>query len=1110
MEELLGFLTDNQKMGFRLARLEVLNWGTFDRKIWNLLPQGQNSLLTGDIGSGKSTLVDAITTLLVPHNKITYNKAAGAEGKERNLKTYILGEYKNTKSTLGGSSPDYLRKENSYSVILGHFENEGLKKVMSLATVLWIGTQGAVDKFFVFSYTPLYIKDHFIGFDGSMIVLKKKLKQIDNILVTDTFREYSTRFRHEFGILTEKALDLFYQTVSMKSVGNLTDFVRSQMLEQTDVKDKITELKKFYEDLNRAYLAVKKAKDQLNELTPLVQRIEDWEGLEDQSDTIRSIQSLSNSFFASHEIVFKQESYNQNDYEKRILEDKLQELENDIKILRSKEREIILSISQNQVEIRINEIKNEILNLEYRKNHKESKCKEYKDYLKSLEINYSDTREDFYSIHASLSNRKVEVSAEMDKAEKEKSELSNKQHEIRKRGEILQKEIESLRNRKSLIPVQNLSIRAEVAKALNIDEMEIPFAGELVQIKQTEKDWVGAIERLLYSFGLSILVPENHYYRFSDYINRTHLRGKLIYFRTGQIKKSNSPERQSIVAKLELKRDSEFLEWLENHINQTYGNYICANSIEEFKRITRGITKEGLIKHNAERHEKDDRFNVLDSTRYILGWSNKEKLTALEKEMDLVIVNLKEFNREYQILTENQKRLRVLDNAISGLEKVSEYAEIDWKVDSVHIQNLKEEQEKLENSSDSLKELKEEEENIKLNIESLTSQKTQLDQSLGRFINILNKLEEEIQVLNKEVMIVKQEDKEIWYPKMRERLGDFLISPDNITSIQKNFKQGLDREKNQLDEKQKSLRDNIIRQMQNYKDKYREETVDVDCSIESRHEFKGFKKKIEEDDLPRHESRFKKELNENTIQNILTFKNDLDRYADDIESKISEINKSLKEIEYNSGTHIQIITEKSTDHDIRTFKEMLKSSLESYDEDEELFNEKKFERVKVIIDKFNSGERADIEWTNRVTDVKNWFQFLVDESYTLTGEHKERYADSGGKSGGQKEKLAYTILASALAYQFGLKFESREDRSFRFVVIDEAFGRGSDDSTRYGMELFKKMNLQLLIVTPLQKINVLEDYISTVHYVANPTGSNSSIIDMSIEDYKRKKKEMNP
>ncbi len=60
----------------------------------------------------------------------------------------------------------------------------------------------------------------------------------------------------------------------------------------------------------------------------------------------------------------------------------------------------------------------------------------------------------------------------------------------------------------------------------------------------------------------------------------------------------------------------------------------------------------------------------------------------------------------------------------------------------------------------------------------------------------------------------------------------------------------------------------------------------------------------------------------------------------------------------------------------------------------------------------------------------------------------EHYSDSGGKSGGQKEKLAYTVLAASLAYQFGLEWGAVRSRSFRFVVIDEAFGRGSDESAQ--------------------------------------------------------------
>lgn len=63
--------------GHRLARLELYNWGTFDQRVWNFRPDGRNSLLTGDIGSGKSTVVDAVTTLLLPAHRISYKQGGG-------------------------------------------------------------------------------------------------------------------------------------------------------------------------------------------------------------------------------------------------------------------------------------------------------------------------------------------------------------------------------------------------------------------------------------------------------------------------------------------------------------------------------------------------------------------------------------------------------------------------------------------------------------------------------------------------------------------------------------------------------------------------------------------------------------------------------------------------------------------------------------------------------------------------------------------------------------------------------------------------------------------------------------------------------------------------
>ena len=158
-----------------------------------------------------------------------------------------------------------------------------------------------------------------------------------------------------------------------------------------------------------------------------------------------------------------------------------------------------------------------------------------------------------------------------------------------------------------------------------------------------------------------------------------------------------------------------------------------------------------------------------------------------------------------------------------------------------------------------------------------------------------------------------------------------------------------------------------------------------------------------------------------------------------------------------------------------------------------------------IIERFRGREHftdVDEKWTRKVTDVRTWFTFSASERWAEDEREHEHYTDSGGKSGGQKEKLAYTVLAASLAYQFGLEWGESRSRSFRFVVIDEAFGRGSDESATYGLELFKKLNLQLLVVTPLQKIHVIEPYVANVGFVANSEGKNSKLRNLTIEAYR--------
>jgi uncharacterized protein YPO0396 len=298
----------------------------------------------------------------------------------------------------------------------------------------------------------------------------------------------------------------------------------------------------------------------------------------------------------------------------------------------------------------------------------------------------------------------------------------------------------------------------------------------------------------------------------------------------------------------------------------------------------------------------------------------------------------------------------------------------------------------------------------------------------------------------------------------------------------------------------------LIQYMNEVRRRWPETTTEMDASVEARSEFRAFYHRVATDDLPRFEDEFKRQLNVNTIRELAQFNSWLNRQSSEIHARVDRINEALGAIDYSHGRYIRLDTERTSNTDVRDFRTDLRAATDdTLSAGDDHYSEQRFIDVQRIIERFRGREGhadADRAWTRRVTDVRNWFTFSASERDRDTDEEWEHYRDSDGKSGGQKEKLAYTILAASLAYQFGLEWGAEKSRAFRFAVIDEAFGRGSDVSTRYALDLFARLGLQLLIVTPLQKVHVIEPYVRAIGFVDNPSGSYSQLLTLTIEEYR--------
>lgn len=340
-----------------------------------------------------------------------------------------------------------------------------------------------------------------------------------------------------------------------------------------------------------------------------------------------------------------------------------------------------------------------------------------------------------------------------------------------------------------------------------------------------------------------------------------------------------------------------------------------------------------------------------------------------------------------------------------------------------------------------------------------------------------------------------------------EVLGEQVLTIEGCDSRERESREWLQAKIDAEDKGLKRLAEKITQAMAAYRHAYPLDTREADASVASAAEYLLMLERLRTDDLPRFEKRFKELLNENTIREVAAFQSQLMMEQQSIRDRIDTINRSLRDIDYNPGRYMVLEPDQTPDAEVRDFRQDLRACTEGAltGSEDDAYSEAKFLQVQRIIERFRGRDgttELDRRWTMKVTDVRAWFTFSASERWREDDREHEHYTDSGGKSGGQKEKLAYTVLAASLAYQFGLEWGAMRSRSFRFVVIDEAFGRGSDESTRYGLELFERLALQLLIVTPLQKIHVIEPHVASVGFVHNEGGQRSMLRNLTIDQYR--------
>ena len=1086
--------------GFRLERLELWNWGTFHGEAEVLEPRGGWALLVGDNGSGKSTAVDALRTLLVPPRILNYNDASGdgrrSPGRDRTRRSYIRGAWASS-STIDSTSPStqYLRDSGALSAIAAVFTDARRQTSATLAQILW-EHEDQVRELYAVSHGCRSLGD-LIAAHGNTADIKRAARR-ENWEVEESFTAYAERMRSLLHIPGDKALEVFNRAIGMKEVSDIDAFVRQFMLPSADIFAFIRDtVQPHYRTLLDCWSAIDRAERQIVLLRPVAEHAERIGFSEARIDAWRQLQEMVQPYFATtHLLLLRTHAVElagalasseaaRRDAASRLLH-------------RRRERDDVnAAINATDVGPRLQAIERE---LKYAEDARKTAQQRRDRIAPAAQIlNVSSALNDASSFASSRLNWiDCERAENIIASEAEEARAARRHQQELALAERSEKraELESVEHNRVNIPRDFLAVRLRISEALGIAPDAMPFAGELIEVRNVYADWTGAIERLLRAFGLSLLVPEQLYRPAAGFINSTILGLRLTFHRVpahGVMPPNLSNDR--VPGRLEFRIEHPLHLWVASELVRRF-NHRCCASIAELEGTDRGLTREGLVR-DGTRHVKDDARPVDDASARILGWTTDRKIAALRKQ---ILEAEKRAASDAQAAAEAARTAaaaRERASAAHDLLGIADFAEIDphrWSEQLIH---LKSEQTLLERTSEELRTLRDQLRAIETAIESGEKELRQID---GDHAVCQNRIDTNRRLAQgrenqlKEFPAYKHDVAEAGFAEVAASLPPVTL--DNVEQLTHQTGQTLQGKISYEQGRVNVANDKMLIGMSEFLGQFPDFRQSLDVGRAYAESFAAALHRIEAEDLPRHRERFEHYLNENLVGDLLMLNRRLEEHQETIEERINEINTALRGIDYSEDTYVQLRLLNRSGHDVAEFKRSLRGCFEhgiSPAPEERL---QIFERVRLLLEYFQRNP----EETQRVTDVRTWYAAGVRELRRADDSEANFYAATTGKSGGQKAKLAFTILASALAAQYGLSTAQDDAPNFRFVVIDEAFSRTDEPNSVRAMELFQRLGFQLLIVGPFDaKAKLAVPFVQTIHLASNPVGDRSRLVTLTRE-----------
>lgn len=1085
---------------YRLERIQVYNWGTFSAGHDLAVPRG-GLLLTGHSGSGKSSLLDALATVLVAPKDVRYNVAAQdstASDRSRTVLSYVRGAYKRTADeTTGELRTAFLRTGATFSGIALTFARAEPADVVTLVRLFHVRA-GAVSSNEV-RHANLLINGaaeltELMPYARQGIDRRRLKRDLgESATISESYQAFATRFRRRLGLGNEVAQRLLHKTQSAKNLTSLDVLLRDFMLDEPRTFADADAAVEQFGELRDAHLSVVETRQQQEALLPLRDAEETISRAQEEQERASALLGSIGPFVAA----FKETAYRDRaeTAERRIasLEDEVDAAGRAERAAAEEEdlaRRECAGLGDGElalVEERLATASADLARIEHAAGRLAAD-------LAVLDGAAPSARSELAELQAAAASELEEIVSRTEAATEEGAELHAERRELTARMEDLRARAEQARRSRSAMGRELLLARETIAESVGVSPATLPFVGEVLELVEGAEHWRVAAEAVAGGFARTMLVPDHLYLQVVRAVDAHRLRARLTYERI--LPAQPSPARtaaDALARKLRARQGTPVAAWLDAELTHRFTHH-CVEDADALAGVSKGVTAAGQVKGSDTSHRKDDRRDLAEPGNWSIGVDPADRIAQLVEQHRRAGAEL---GKVEQRLGDLARQARDRQQRREACLRVGEIA---WE--NVDTASARERAGQLERTHERLTaarpDLARAQERLRDAETARRAARTRLDTLHGDLGGARKDLEEarrRLAALDEERETRTDEPSDavaLVELERRARSGRRHLDVESIDAVMRGVGDAITTERNAATRRQAAAEGNARAVMTTFNERWSAYAAGMQAELAYLPDYLRALDALQADDLPRHERRFAQLLQSQSSQNVAQLAAEIRGAVREVRDRISPVNEALREVEYAPGHHlwIEVAERRPTPVEdfLATLTRIATGSLgvleESIDE-----AEARFALLDELMTRLGSSDPANRAWRQACLDTRRHVAFRAVEK-DARGLPVDYYEGASGLSGGQRQKLVVFCLAAALRYQ--LATDGEPVPVYALVVLDEAFDKTDAEFTRAGLSVFRDFGFQLLLATPMTKIQILEDYVGGAAVVTNSENGDDS------------------